>query len=323
MSHKDVSMSILIPVYNVAEYVEACLESILKQIDSHAEVIVMNDAATDNSHEIISRYQNHPQVQILQAPHNRGLSATRNALLPLATGDYIWFIDSDDVMHDGAYTAVMSQLQALHSDVLCADYVSLRGTQEVSKKAFIGTANKNYENINNSFIDNIIKNNSNHVWNKIFKRALIQDILFKEGINFEDIYYMTDIALTNFTYSYLKQPIIKYRERAGSIIQNLDEKYVDNYLDAFIYRVHHYQKFNEKHSNYNYLLYKVYKRYAGLLKKIDKNNQPELLKYTYDKYHDCFSTYYLLAFKKLPFYQKLAIHFKKAKTNTIIKDIEG
>ena len=316
-------MSILIPVYNVAEYVEACLESILKQIDSHAEVIVMNDAATDNSHEIISRYQNHPQVQILQAPHNRGLSATRNALLPLATGDYIWFIDSDDLMHEGAYTAVMSQLQALHSDVLCADYVSLRGTQEVSKKAFIGTANKNYENINNSFIDNIIKNNSNHVWNKIFKRALIQDILFKEGINFEDIYYMTDIALTNFTYSYLKQPIIKYRERAGSIIQNLDKKHIDNYLDAFIYRVDNYQKISETDSGYYYLLYKVYKRYIALLLKIDKNNQPELLKYTYDKYHDCFSTYYLSAFKKLPFYQKLAIHFKKEKINTIIKDIEG
>ena len=316
-------MSILIPVYNVAEYVEACLESILKQIDSHAEVIVMNDAATDNSHEIISRYQNHPQVQILQAPHNRGLSATRNALLPLATGDYIWFIDSDDVMHDGAYTAVMSQLQALHSDVLCADYVSLRGTQEVSKKAFIGSPNKNYKNTNNSFIDNIIKNNSNHVWNKVFSRELIQDIMFKEGVNFEDIYYMTDIALKDFTYSYLKQPVIKYRERAGSIIQNLDKKYVDNYLEAFIYRVDHYQKISEANSGYYYLLYKVYKRYAGLLKKIDKNNQPELLKHTYDKYHDCFSKYYLSAFKKLPFYQKLVIYFKKEKTNTIIKDIEG
>lgn len=323
MSSKALSLSILIPVYNVAEYVEACLESILKQINARAEIILMNDAATDNSDEIISRYHNHPQVQILQAPHNRGLSATRNALLQVATGEYVWFIDSDDVMHEGAYNAVISQLQALRSDILCADYVSLRGTQEVSKKAFIGAANKNYNNTHNSFINNIIKNNSNHVWNKVFKRTLIQNLSFKEGVNFEDIYYMTDVALKDFTYSYLNQPVIKYRERAGSIVQNLDEKYVDNYLEAFIYRIEHYQKCHEIDNNYHYLLYKVYKRYAGLLKKIDKNNQPTLLKYTYDKYHDCFLAYYLSVIKKLPFHQKTAIYLKNSKTKTIIKSIKG
>ena len=323
MNKNDITINILIPVYNVEEYVEECIESILAQIDTRASVLIMNDAATDNSAAIIECYKKHPQVEVFDAPHNRGLSATRNALIDMDQADYVWFIDSDDVMHEGAYTAVMSQLQALHSDVLCADYVSLRGTQEVSKKAFIGAHNKNYKNTNNSFIDNIIKNNSNHVWNKVFKRELIQDIVFKEGVNFEDIYYMTDIALKEFTYSYLKQPVIKYRERAGSIIQSLDKKHINNYLDAFIYRVDNYKKISEANSGYYYLLYKVYKRYIALLLKIDKNNQPVLLKYTYDKYHDCFSKYYLSAFKKLPFYQKLAIHFKKKKINTITKDIEG
>ncbi len=321
MSSKALSISILIPVYNVAEYVEACLESIIKQIDARAEVIVMNDAATDNSYEIISRYKTHPQIQVLQAPYNRGLSATRNALLKQATGEYVWFIDSDDLMNDGAYKAVMSQLKKLDSDVLCADYVSLRGSKEVSKKGFIGKSNKNYKNTNNSFIDNIIENNSNHVWNKVFRRELIKTIAFKEGVNFEDIYYMTDLAKNLFTYSYLKMPIIKYRDREGSIIQNIDKKYVDDYLNAFIYRVDNYQQLDKKDKGYKYLLYKVYKRYTGLIKRIDKSNQPELLEYTYDAYHDYFSKLYLSVFTQLPLYQRMTANYKKLKVNRILKNI--
>ena len=259
MNKEDLTIGILIPVYNVADYVEECIESILTQIDTRASILIMNDASTDNSAAIIKRFENHPQVQIFDAPHNRGLSATRNALFDMAQTQYIWFIDSDDVMYEGAYKSVMSQIEKLNSDVLCADYVSLRGKKEVEKKAFIGKANKNYINKRNSFLDNIIENNSNHVWNKVFRRQVIQDIRFKEGLNFEDILYMTDISLKSFQYSYLKQPVIKYREREGSILKNLDKKYVDDYLYAFTYRVEKYQRIG-RDDGYHYLLYKAYKR---------------------------------------------------------------
>ena len=256
MNKEDLTIGILIPVYNVADYVEECIESILTQIDTRASILIMNDASTDNSAAIIKRFENHPQVQIFDAPHNRGLSATRNALFDMAQTEYIWFIDSDDVMYEGAYKSVMSQIEKLNSDVLCADYVSLRGKKEVKKKAFIGKANKNYINKRNSFLDNIIENNSNHVWNKVFRRQVIQDIRFKEGLNFEDILYMTDISLKSFQYSYLKQPVIKYREREGSILKNLDKKYVDDYLYAFTYRVEKYQRIG-RDNGYYYLLYKA------------------------------------------------------------------
>lgn len=320
MKKDDMTIGILIPVYNVAEYVEECITSILAQIDSRATILIMNDAATDNSADIIKRFESHPQVQIFDAPHNRGLSATRNALFDMAQTDYIWFIDSDDLMYEGAYHSVMSQLETLNSDVLCADYVSLRGKKEVRKKAFIGKANKNVTNKNNSFLDNIIENNSNHVWNKIFKRQVIQNIRFKEGLNFEDILYMTDISSKSFQYSYLKQPIIKYREREGSIVKNLDKKYIDDYLFAFTHRVDNYQR-SEKKDNYPYLLYKVYKRYVGLLKKIASNNQTDLLKTTYDQYDSYFSELYLIAINELPLHQKIILNIKKSKLDNILTGV--
>lgn len=320
MNKEDLTIGILIPVYNVADYVEECIESILTQIDTRASILIMNDASTDNSTAIIKRFENHPQVQIFDAPHNRGLSATRNALFDMAQTEYIWFIDSDDVMYEGAYKSVMSQIEKLNSDVLCADYVSLRGKKEVKKKAFIGKANKNYINKRNSFLDNIIENNSNHVWNKVFRRQVIQDIRFKEGLNFEDILYMTDISLKSFQYSYLKQPVIKYREREGSILKNLDKKYVDDYLYAFTYRVENYQR-DEGKDGYHYLLYKVYKRYIGLLNKIAKNNQEDLLKDTYDQYNKYFSELYLVANKELPIHQRIILNIKRSKLDRILKGI--
>ena len=320
MNKEDLTIGILIPVYNVADYVEECIESILTQIDTRASILIMNDASTDNSTAIIKRFENHPQVQIFDAPHNRGLSATRNALFDMAQTEYIWFIDSDDVMYEGAYKSVMSQIEKLNSDVLCADYVSLRGKKEVQKKAFIGKANKNYINKRNSFLDNIIENNSNHVWNKVFRRQVIQDIRFKEGLNFEDILYMTDISLKSFQYSYLKQPVIKYREREGSILKNLDKKYVDDYLYAFTYRVENYQR-DEGKDGYHYLLYKVYKRYIGLLNKIAKNNQEDLLKDTYDQYNKYFSELYLVANKELPIHQRIILNIKRSKLDRILKGI--
>lgn len=320
MNKEDLTIGILIPAYNVADYVEECIESILTQIDTRASILIMNDASTDNSTAIMKRFENHPQVQIFDAPHNRGLSATRNALFDMAQTEYIWFIDSDDVMYEGAYKSVMSQIEKLNSDVLCADYVSLRGKKEVKKKAFIGKANKNYINKRNSFLDNIIENNSNHVWNKVFRRQVIQDIRFKEGLNFEDILYMTDISLKSFQYSYLKQPVIKYREREGSILKNLDKKYVDDYLYAFTYRVENYQR-DEGKDGYHYLLYKVYKRYIGLLNKIAKNNQEDLLKDTYDQYNKYFSELYLVANKELPIHQRIILNIKRSKLDRILKGI--
>ena len=320
MKKREITINILVPVYNVEEYVEECIDSILAQIDSKASVVIMNDASTDSSASIIEGYKKHPQVDVFDAPHNRGLSATRNALFDMAQADYVWFIDSDDLLYENAYSSVISQLEKLNSDVLSADYVSLRGKKEVRKKAFIGQANKNLNNINNSFLDNIIKNNSNHVWNKVFRREVIQDIRFKEGLNFEDILYMTDISLKYFQYSYLKKPIIKYREREGSILKNLDKKYVNDYLFAFTYRIENYQRDKEEDS-YHYLLYKVYKRYIGLLERIAKNGQPDFLKDTYDQYHSYFSELYLIVNKELPLHQRMILNIRNSKLKSIFKGI--
>ncbi len=317
---KPITVAILIPVYNVEAYVIDCIESILAQVDTCASLYIMNDASTDNSYALLKKYDQHPQVNLYDAPKNRGLSATRNALMRYAKEEYIWFIDSDDLMAKGAYQAVIEHLQTLGSDVVCADYKCLRGDKLVAKKAFIGRPNHKFKNINNQFMDNVIKNNSNHVWNKIFRKSLVADIPFKEGVNFEDIYYMTDLSAKKFSFSYLNKPIISYREREGSIVKSLNKKYVDDYLGAFIDRVERYERLDDTKDGFDYLAYKAYKRYVGLIKKIEQYKHEALLNDTIDKYEDIFNKMYISASKKLPLYQRLNLNVKKENIKKIMKN---
>ena len=320
---KPITISILIPVYNVADYVKECLNSILVQIDDNAEIIVMNDASTDNSWDVLKAYQTHPKITLVQAPHNRGLSGTRNALLPLATNQYVWFIDSDDAMHDGAYTKVVNALASMDVDMLGGNYMAWRGDNKRLKKAYVGAANQVINNDNLQFIKNIVENNSNHVWNKVYKRSVIEKISFQQGKKFEDIYYMTDLSKVIKNFAFIDYPLIDYRERQGSIIQTLDKKYVDDYLGAFLYRIEKFQsKLTSDKEFENYLYYKTFNRFAGLVKKIEKNANLETLNYVDEKYKNIFNQ----LFDKIPTsigflrYQKLKI--KKTNISKILAKVK-
>lgn len=312
------SISILIPVYNVAPYLDECLQSILSQIDDNAEIIAMNDASTDSSREILQKYVDNTQITIVDAPHNRGLSVTRNELLKLAKHEYVWFIDSDDVMCAGAYQLVQNQLQKTPVDVLFGDYIAWRGDYRRQKSGFVGQANQVFKNDNTSFFKNLVKSNSNYAWNKIFNKSVIENIAFKAGVKFEDIYYMADLSKFVKNYCYCQSPLIDYREREGSIVQILDRKYIDDYLNAFIYREQTWQSFvtdvdNDEFSYY--LWYKSFNRFLGLLGELYKNQQYDDIKYVKQQYAPTFIEYQQKAIKRLDFFRKIKMLYQQKKLN--------
>ena len=99
------SVSIIIPVYNVEPYVEDCIRSVIRQTyGGKMECIVVDDCGTDNSMDVVERvigeYNGPIPFRILHHEHNRGLSAARNTGMDAATGDYLFFLDSDDELTD-------------------------------------------------------------------------------------------------------------------------------------------------------------------------------------------------------------------------------
>ena len=93
-------VSIIVPIYNVADYIEKCLLSVLNQTYRNIEVVLVNDCTPDNSIEVVQiileGYKADRQIQILHHTINRGLSAARNTGIDAAKGEYIFFLDSDD-----------------------------------------------------------------------------------------------------------------------------------------------------------------------------------------------------------------------------------
>lgn len=109
-------LSIIIPVYNVERFISACIESILSQNIARDvyEIVVVDDGSPDNSIEILNGYASkYENIRIIRQP-NKGLSGARNTGLKNASGQYVWFVDSDDTVTDGSLQAI---LETLHDNI--------------------------------------------------------------------------------------------------------------------------------------------------------------------------------------------------------------
>jgi len=120
-------ISIVLPVYRVEQYLPQCLDSVLARPGTDVEVIAVDDASPDGCGEILdARAAIDPRLQVIHLERNGGPGNARNVGLERATGDYLWFIDSDDVVADGAVDALIGRLGSELPDVLLIDYVCLR-----------------------------------------------------------------------------------------------------------------------------------------------------------------------------------------------------
>ena len=115
--------SLIVPVYNVEEYLPRCLDSIRSQSYTNFEVICINDGSTDSSQKILESYvQNDSRIKLINQ-ENKGLGEARNVGLLYATGDYVWFIDSDDWLPDSdALLKINDKINIYNCEILIFDY---------------------------------------------------------------------------------------------------------------------------------------------------------------------------------------------------------
>jgi CDP-glycerol glycerophosphotransferase len=123
MNANQVSLSVIVPVHGVQGYLRQCLDSILNPGCPHLEVIAVNDCSPDGCGKILDEYaERDPRVRVFHLEQNVGLGEARNFGLDKATGDYVWFFDSDDHATDGALAAIHDRLTQTRPDVLIFDY---------------------------------------------------------------------------------------------------------------------------------------------------------------------------------------------------------
>jgi CDP-glycerol glycerophosphotransferase len=215
-------LSIVVPAYNVQAYLADCLDSLLHQRFSDIEVVAVNDRSPDRSGAILDEYSAaDPRVRVLHLPENVGLGQARNAGLAAATGEYVWFVDSDDWVAGDALPAIAERLKADGPDVLMLGHASAfwDGHTELSEyhgaltaapvAPFRATA---YPAIFRVFPV---------AWNKVVRRDLLRslDLGFPTGY-YEDLPFTYPLLAAADTIAVLDQICVYYRQRRGSILRS-------------------------------------------------------------------------------------------------------
>lgn len=215
-------VSIIVPVYNVVNYLEECLDSLIGQTYPNIEIICVNDGSTDGSARILGKYACYSSRVHIISQKNRGLSEARNAGLRVATGDYVMFIDSDDYVEpDIVQKGILAFEQYDDLDCVCFGMKAFPDTADVDfgkvKELNNWLSNKWY-GLCSFDVETAYKTNAN-VCNKMYRLSDIKGkIEFIPNMLYEDIYFSWIMFLHTRRMFYAKGTQYHYRVRKGSIM---------------------------------------------------------------------------------------------------------
>lgn len=214
MSTAKLKISVIVPIYNVENYLSVCLQSICSQTYDNIEILLIDDGSTDSSWEICTQFAAaDSRIRTVQK-ENGGQSSARNLGLDMATGDYIAFIDSDDAISADVFDKAMSQFeQHTHLDAVqfpvFMEYGTSGQTLNVKKEKLItGTANLFSEWIEKGNVSWI-------VCNKIFRREVFDNLRFQK-MYYEDNFITVEILSKISALYIMDQGIYYYYSRQNS-----------------------------------------------------------------------------------------------------------
>ncbi len=205
-------VGVVVPVYDVAAYLPECLDSVLSSTHRSLDVLVVDDGSTDRSGEIAEAYAaRDPRVRVLHTA-NLGLGAARNAGLAEVRGDLVTFADSDDAVPPGAYTAMLTALEASGSDFVTGSLLRWAGPELSEPRWMHRLHNPRRSGIRAGEHPEIL--GDVFAWNKLFRRDWWdeQGLVFAEGVHYEDQPATTEAYLAG-TFDVLPTPVYHWRTR--------------------------------------------------------------------------------------------------------------
>lgn len=249
-----IRLSIIVPVYNVEQYLVKCVDSLLDQgIDqSEYEIILVDDGSTDRSGRICDGFSSHENVLVIHQP-NGGLSVARNAGMAVARGEYIQFVDSDDCVQHQVLRPLLDRAGTEDLDVLRFGY------QYYDEDGNITHPYKE-EKVDVDMQDDVVDGKlflsrrlgmACYAWQFIVKTALLREkgILFTPGILFEDVVWTPEVLLAAKRVSSSDIIVYNYLIRNNSITNNKGNDHLRKVLDSYYYAIGYLS--NRKHETGN------------------------------------------------------------------------
>lgn len=219
-------ISVIVPVYNVENYLEKCLNSLVNQTLQEIEILVVNDGSTDDSQKIIDEFQEKfPQKIKAFTKENGGLSDARNFGIDKASGEFLAFVDSDDYVSENMMEEMYDLAKKNEAELVICNLQKVDENGNVTQK--LTQIPNFFEKIDLEKNFSVFSDISYFACNKIFKKELFEGKKFQKGMHFEDIELIPQILLQCKTLAKADAFHYQYLERTNSISKSHTERGLD------------------------------------------------------------------------------------------------
>lgn len=216
---KNIKVSIIVPVYNIQEYVDDCVESLIHQTYKNIEIILVDDGSTDNSGAICDSYKEKDnRIQVIHQ-ENGGLSQARNIGISLATGDYVVFVDGDDIVSLELVRIAVSLIEKNECNILFWKYAKFLDTAPIFNNDDV-ILNDRVVSVIDCLERLILHKMNEAVWNGIYSRNIIIDEKFPVNKQNEDVFWKYKIIMKGINITCIDNLLYFYRIRSGSIVHS-------------------------------------------------------------------------------------------------------
>jgi len=231
-------ISIIVPIYNVEKYLKKCLDSIVHQTYKKLQIILVNDGSPDNSASIAQEYVDKDSRFQLFHQENKGLSGARNTGLKYVAGDYVFYLDSDDILIENAIEILVKAAMEENADVVQGNFYYdypeylLLNKQQKEKKVIYNKKEALWVLLEHKTV-------LNFAWGKLIKSELAKQFLFPEAKFYEDGFWKYKLMHALDIYVSLNTPILYYLQRGSAIsgsfsMRNLDQLESEVLRAAFV-----------------------------------------------------------------------------------------
>lgn len=237
-------VSVLVPMYNTEKTIKRCIKSILKQTYTNLEIVLLDDGSKDNTYNIAKEFASQDKrIKLLTKQNEKNIGKTRNYLLNNYSGEYVVWVDSDDVLHKKYVEKLYKAISTTDADLGVCGFNLMFSNFMLFRPLFPKI--KTFEN--EKIYSNIILNHKVGfmLWNKIFKHELIKDIRFEEKVKFgEDFAFVFKYLSRVKKVAYINDKLYKYIVRPGS---ETTKKFSENKMTFVAYLENLLQEQQEEH----------------------------------------------------------------------------
>ena len=224
-------ITIIVPVYKVEKYLDRCVQSIVNQTYQNLEIILVDDGSPDKCPQMCDDWANQDaRIKVIHKI-NGGVSSARNAGLDVATGEYIQFVDSDDYLELSACETLVEKMVTNEADIVVVGFIPIGDNAKYIQISDFTTSDKMYA-IQNLYNCRVL----NAVWNKIYKKNLLDGIRFKENMKYgEDLLFNLQYMQNCQLIVYTSEPLYNYVNTPGSVVHSFCEQCFNDHCKIYDY----------------------------------------------------------------------------------------